>query len=204
MSKIPKIVRLINLMHHRQYVTLKDIVRVCEVSKRSAYRYINTISDANIPVTFDKSVGGYRIDHLDSFSVQDLSTNDAVLILVALDTLAQRLGDTYVEEADNLIKKLLARLPPGTGEVWSSFRHEAGSSDNSRTIAEHIKSILIHISISNSRKLKVLMAGGNTTDKAVEVADPVLRFRQEWLLEGSSATGHETIPVSRIKKAIIV
>ena len=204
MSKMAKMIRLINLLHHCQYVTLKDIEGMCEIGTRSAYRYINTLSEANIPVMFDKSVGGYRIDHLDSFSIQDLSTNDAVLILVALDTLAEKLGDAYVDEADNLIKKLLARLPLGTGEVWNSFRHEAGSSDHSRTIAEHIKSVLIHISISNNRKLKVLMAGDNTTDRAIEVVDPVLRFRQEWLLEGSSATGHETIPVSNIKKAIIV
>ncbi|MCX6832829.1 MAG: HTH domain-containing protein, partial [candidate division Zixibacteria bacterium] len=86
MAKVENLVLLINLLHHRRAVDVKTMVRECNISERTAYRYVRSLETAGFPVYFDADVGGYRlIDKSGSFS--RLSPEESAAALFALDFL---------------------------------------------------------------------------------------------------------------------
>lgn len=42
-------------------VGLQKIVENCEISERTAYRYVKNLIDAGIPIFYDYHRGGYRL-----------------------------------------------------------------------------------------------------------------------------------------------
>ncbi len=204
MSKVEKIVLLINLLHHRQYIPLETIKKVCKISTRTVYRYLNTISSADIPVRYDDAVGGYYIDYRDSFGISDLRVSDAVLLSLALHMLLQRLDDRYLEDVEQLARKIFCRLTFPLEELWESFRTRIEQGFQSQTTSDLITSLLIQASVLHGGKLRLTLLDGETGNNAIEIANPSLRFKREWWLGDSMSDDHEAIPVSRVRKAVIL
>jgi len=204
MSKLEKIVYLINILHRRRCVTLEKIQEICKISQRTAFRYLNSISRANIPVYYDKALRGYRVDPRDSFSIEDLSASDAVLLLVALHVLLQKLDNVYVEEVRQLENKILSRLTFPLEEVWESFGIRSEEALKFENISDLVTSLLVHTSVINNRKLALVLADANQCTRAVEIANPSLTFKQEWRLKDSLSDNKEAIRISKIRKATVV
>jgi len=204
MTKVEKIVLLINLLHHRQYITIEEIQRVCGISIRTAYRYLNSISEVNIPVQYDKTVGGYRVDCRDSFDINELGVSDSVLISVALQVLSQKLDDAYRENVEALRRKIFSKLPIPLEELWESFGARVEEGLKKESVSDLITSLLIHTSVLHCRKLRLILSDEKQDGNAIEIANPSLRFKQEWWLGDSMSDDHEAIPVSRVKKAVIL
>lgn len=203
MSKLDKIVLMINLLHHRRYITSETIRNICNISERSVYRYINSISKANIPVHYDKTVGGYCLDRRDSFGIDDLRVSDAVLFSVALYVLSQKLDDIYTEDVEQLRRKIFSKLPLPFEELWNSFTGRIEQGLDSESVSDLVTSLLIHTSVINNKELRLVISGENPESREIEVRNPVLRFQGEWCVESSRHPGQGTIPVSKIRKAMI-
>jgi len=204
MTKVEKIVLLINLLHHRQYITIEEIQRVCGISIRTAYRYLNSISEVNIPVQYDKTVGGYRVDCRDSFDINELGVSDSVLISVALQVLSQKLDDAYRENVEALRRKIFSKLPIPLEELWESFGARVEEGLKKESVSDLITSLLIHTSVLHCRKLRLILSDEKQDGNAIEIANPSLMFKREWWLGDSMSDDHEAIPVSRVKKAVIL
>jgi len=204
MTKVEKIVLLINLLHHRQYITIEEIQRVCGISIRTAYRYLNSISEVNIPVQYDKTVGGYRVDCRDSFDINELGVSDSVLISVALQVLSQKLDDAYRENVEALRRKIFSKLPIPLEELWESFGARVEEGLKKESVSDLITSLLIHTSVLHCRKLRLILSDEKQDGNAIEIANPSLRFKQEWWLGDSMSDDHEAIPVSKVRKAVIL
>jgi len=204
MSKLDKLITLINLLHHRRRVTLEEIQNVCGISERTAYRYIESISRANIPVYFDKSIGGYRVDHRDSFRIEDLKASDAIFLLVATYLLSQRLNTDYNDEIEQLKKRLFSRLNFPLEELWECFKARIEQDLQAETLSDSITSLLIHASVINNKGLRLALNEGNLIGSVVEITTPALRFKGKWCVEGSSDENEKAIPINNIKRAEIV
>ena len=201
MSKLDKIVLLINLLHHRRYITSETIRNICDVSERGVYRYINSISKANIPVHYDKTVGG---DRRDSFSIDDLRVSDAVLLSVALHMLSQKLDDIYTENIEHLRRRIFSRLALPFEELWDSFAARIEQGLESESVSDLVTSLLIHTSVINNKELRLVISDESPDSRVIEVKNPVLRFQGEWCVESSRHSDQGAIPVSRIRKAMIL
>lgn len=204
MNKTEKLVLLINLLHHRKYTTFETIRKICGISARTVYRYINSISRANIPVQYDKTLRAYRVDSRDSFGIEDLKASDAVLLLVALHVLSQKLDNAYVEDVERLEKRILSKLTFPLEEVWESFGTRSEEAFQSENLSDLVTSLLVHTSVINNKKLALVLADADQRSRAIEIANPSLTFKQEWRLEDSLSGDKKAIPVSRIRKATIV
>jgi hypothetical protein len=204
MTKLEKIVHLINILHHRRYVTLEKIQEICDISQRTAFRYLNSISRANIPIYYDKTIHGYRIDPRDSYGIEDLRPSDAVLLLVALHVLSQKLDSEYVEDVERLKRRVLSRLTFPLEEVWDSFGTHSEGVFQSENISSLVTSLLVHTSVINNKKLALVLADADQHTRGVEIVNPSLTFKQEWRLKDSLSDDQEAIPVSKIRKATIV
>ena len=84
MGKLSKIINLISMLYHRQSVSIKTIQDVCHISARTAYRYLNDISAANIPVLFDKTRGGYCLGHNTNIDFARFGVDEILLMIIAL------------------------------------------------------------------------------------------------------------------------
>lgn len=204
MSKIQKLILLINLLYHRRVVTASEIMQICEVSERGVYRYVNTLSAANIPVHFDKRLGGYCIDPRDSFGLEDLNISDLVLLLVALHMLSEKLNDDYRKDVEALAKRILTRQPYSFEEVWETFGDHIDETTNSGNISNLVTNMIVHTSVTKQRKLSIELLDNTENANTILVKNPCLSFKQEWHLEGTALNNKTAIPISNIRKATIV
>ena len=60
MTALEKLFLLVNMLYTRRSVSVGTIMHDCSVSRRTVFRYIRTLSEANVPVYYDKDVRGYR------------------------------------------------------------------------------------------------------------------------------------------------
>ena len=85
------------------------IKRTCDIPERTAYRYLNAISEVDIPVYFDKETRAYRLTQNPVSGIEDLSLGDAVLVIAALKLLKQFVNADYQTEIDKVLTKVLVR-----------------------------------------------------------------------------------------------
>jgi len=65
MNKLRKIITLLRLLQENNVVSIRKIVKHCEISERTVYRYIKNLSEAGVPVFYDYHRGGYRLANSD-------------------------------------------------------------------------------------------------------------------------------------------
>ena len=84
MTKSEKLFEMLQLIKEYPGLTARDLARLCNVSERGVYRYINTLSNADISIRFQN--GGYRMqeDYSDILRKSDTEGLDALRELVSL------------------------------------------------------------------------------------------------------------------------
>ena len=205
MSKVERIVWLINLLHHRRSITVREIQRQTGVSRRTAFRDLNTISEANIPVRFDETLRGYCLDRRDTFQVENLKTSDAILILVALLELADRVDESYQQDIQNLTRRIRSRLPADIDELWDWLLGRGQSHmDSAESTSPLLTSLLIDVAVLSRRGLRVVLSASDVRGQAVDLQSVQLMFDKEWRLHGSNGDSHHSIPVSQIRKVEVL
>ncbi len=58
MTRLERLLHLVNLFKAREKVTLNELIRECGVSKRTIYRDLETLSKMNVPIQYDN---GYHL-----------------------------------------------------------------------------------------------------------------------------------------------
>jgi predicted DNA-binding transcriptional regulator YafY len=58
MAKLDRLLLILNLLRSRRTLSATDLADECEVSERTIYRDIHSLSRARVPIHFD---GGYKI-----------------------------------------------------------------------------------------------------------------------------------------------
>ena len=58
MSKLDRLLLILNLLRSRRTLTASHLADECEVSERTIYRDVRTLSEAKVPIYFD---GGYKV-----------------------------------------------------------------------------------------------------------------------------------------------
>ncbi len=111
MTKSEKLFGMLELIREYPNLNARDLARLCDVSERGVYRYINTLSKADISIRFQN--GGYRLQdgHSEIFSKSDPDRLEALRDLLSLGM--QNCQDdrtlSYGKEFINLIEASLPR-----------------------------------------------------------------------------------------------
>ncbi|HUV31875.1 MAG TPA: HTH domain-containing protein [Acidobacteriota bacterium] len=203
-NKTFKILQLINLLHHRRSVTVKTIKEVCGVSDRTAYRYLNAISETNIPVYFDKAERAYRLSRPDVLHIDDLSLGEAVIATFALKLLSRCVNEEYRDDVEKLLTKLLAHVPFAVEEVLPALDHILESGIAYDNHSERLSSLLIQAAILCNRKVRLTTRDSFRDDKDVEIDNPSLLFKKSWQLVGGEPREGVVAPLAEIDKVTIV
>jgi predicted DNA-binding transcriptional regulator YafY len=175
MGKLADLIKIVNLLSHRRHVTLSSITKTCNIAERTAYRYLNSISEANIPVYYDKERRCYSLTNYDGSALSDISTNDIVLCLVALVNLRREVGDTYGEAIDEMATKLVIRSDGRLEKAWDFIR-EAVTTNKDVTVQEILSLAFAATAIALECPVDIRTGG----DVRCRLNQPGLEFAGEW------------------------
>lgn len=204
MGKLKRVLRLINLLTHRQYVTLDTIKNACGIPERTAYRYLRDISEANFPVYFDRHNHAYRLDRSAASRTDEFSAEETILILVALRRLARSLNDNYRDEADALVRKLVVRQSLPLEEVMDAYRHQLDNLSDGEDYSHLISSMLISAAINSNKKIAITVNSSEIPEKDIRIDNPALHFKKNWQLVNARSPGSEQAEIPQIKKVSIL
>ena len=204
MSKTFRIIQLINLLNTRRSVTVKTIKEACHIPERTAYRYLNTISEANIPIYFDKNAQAYRLNTDTNLAIDDISFGESVLVLIALKVLTSLVSEHYQRDIDSLIIKLIVRQDSEVEAILGPATDRLTSHLNRIDLSEHVSSTLIHAAVCCGRKVRLTRSDDPEAVQKVGISTPSLRFRDAWRLTEKNLVDLSESTIDDIKKVEVL
>jgi predicted DNA-binding transcriptional regulator YafY len=128
MRKMERLLYILSLLRTNHWLKASDLAKKCEVSERTIYRDIISISEANIPIYFD---GGYRLLHNGFLPPVNLSESEADFLLSLLRSSLFEGDKPYGKTAKVIIDKINAgrsaireSRPISIGEISSEKEDE--------------------------------------------------------------------------------
>lgn len=115
-SRLYRVLRLITMLQSGRSLTVDELSRELEVSRRTVFRDLNVLELAHIPYYYDRSNATYRIDNHFFLPPVNLTLNEALALLLA-STRAQVSGfSPLASAAGRAGVKLESVLPPPVRE----------------------------------------------------------------------------------------
>ena len=198
MNKALRIIQLINLLNTRSRVTMEGIKKACDIPERTAYRYLNTISEADIPVYFDRISGTYRLNSRYGMLIDDISFSEAILVLLALRCLRTVVNGHYQNNIDRLITKIVVRQEWEVESVLGPVADTLTDPLQGIDLSERLSSALVHAAVCCGREVRV-----TGLKEKVGITNPGLLFDGDWQLV-ERASNHTATPLGRSFKKVEV
>jgi len=183
---------------------MDTIRKTCNIPERTAYRYLNTISEADVPVYYDRRTRSYTLARSGVLDVDDLSVGEAVMVTLGLKLLSQRVSDEYVEDLEKLMTKILVRQQFPVEEIKDLVEHVADNQASSAGFSERLSSMLIHAAMICKRQVKLQTRNGGSVTETVRMEKPALVFRDRWELKDSDSSEDDGASMSDIRKVTIL
>jgi predicted DNA-binding transcriptional regulator YafY len=111
MNRVERLTAILLLLQDRPHTSVEVAARF-EVSKRTVLRDVQALCEMGVPVMArDGAGGGYSLPDDYSLAPLSLSTHEAFLLLLALNSLSQWAHVPFAPERASLLAKLRALLP---------------------------------------------------------------------------------------------
>ncbi len=178
MPKVENLVLLLNLLHHRRSVDVKTIVRECDISERTAYRYVRSLETAGFPVYFDPDVGGYRLLEKGS-SFSRLSPDESAAILFALEFLESSLIPESFGPIHRARTKLQLHLSGDTPRFFANTLTTMSTRDKGSSIKEMLIVALVRLASHLKRSVRICHHDGGRDTVHTEIRCPKLVYDKE-------------------------
>lgn len=204
MAKIDSILSLINLLSNREHVSLKNIMSSLGISRRTAFRYLNTISEANFPLLHDRSKGGYQITSVRKNYVPPLDLTDSILIMASLMVMKKRLGGEYARMISIIESRFLSCLSVPLEEVLTTYKHEFQVDDDHENTSKLITSLLIEVAITYGKGIKMLRTTEPAAMSESVVENPSLWFKGEWRIADRESDSDDNTLLNTIERVRIL
>jgi hypothetical protein len=204
MPKTSNLLLVLNLLHYRHRVTIENIMCTCGVSSRTAYRYITALSEANIPVLFDKNIGGYRLNVFSKVTADHVTELDGILIKVALLLLESATDKTYAKAIESLMKKLDSVLPMPHENLFAGIGPIIAENLKTGQIARVIHSLLLETAVHQDKSVRLRLASGTDTSDGTTIEHPSLHFKGEWQVSSRDPDCERTVAVSDVEEVRLI
>lgn len=184
MEKLTKTLLILNLLHHRHVVSAAEIKKICRISNRSLYRYLNAISAAHFPIIFDRKLRGYRLIEKDDLNISSIKLDERLIILVALTMLSKRVNLSYSECITTICGKIISSSFKGMEEVWHAFSGELSALASNQDLSGMVTSLIIHSAARSGKNLGVNISFAGKDGDFMVVEKPSLLFSDGWKITG--------------------
>lgn len=196
MPKPDRMLKILQLLSHRRVVSLETIMSSCRIPERTAYRYLNAISDANIPVFYDRERGGYTLTGPIDLRLDDLTLQEIVLLVTSLRLVQQQVNADYRVEFDSLISRVISRQRYALEAFASDLSEGDRLSQDAPDLSADISFALVQAAIAEGRTLTIYTEHGEDHGQGqVTVDEPRLLFDGGW---GVTSPGQEKTSATRL------
>lgn len=204
MAKIDSILNLINLLSTRESVSLQNIMDTLRISRRSVFRYLNTISEANFPVYHDGELGGYRMTYKRKEYVPPLNLTDSILVLSCLMAMNEKLSDEYSAMISKIESRLLTSLNVPLEKIVPAYRREFSAVNDQESISRLITSLLVEVAITYGKGIKILRRSEPAITSELVVENPSIWFKGHWKIAQRKSVDVDNTILSTIERVIIL
>lgn len=204
MAKVENLVLLINLLHHRRAVDVKTMVRECNISERTAYRYVRSLEAAGFPVYFEAEAGGYRlVEKGGSFS--RLSPEESAAVLFALEFLECSLSPDSFGPIDRARTKLQLHLSGETPGFLANTLTAISTLGKTSPIKEMLIVTLVRLACHLRKSIKIYHHKEDGSSVLTQVRSPKLVYNREWKVNDDSIDNQlRHIPVREVDNIEVV
>jgi predicted DNA-binding transcriptional regulator YafY len=204
MGKTARILQLVNLLVSRECVTLDNIRSTCHIPTRTVYRYLNWISEAEIPVYFDRDVQAYRLTRSRRISMDDFTLHDAVLLVTCLKTMSSHVNEEYRADLDRLVTKVLVRQEVS---LEGEFVHALGLASGAQhepDYSETVATALVTAAVAAGRSVQLSTMGEDGQSKTEEISEPRLTFAGSWGISNGDPSDDRESKLDSVSKVTIL
>ena len=204
MTKLSKMLLLINLLSHRRSVSLKNIQEVCDIPERTAYRYLRELSESNIPLYYDRFHRGYRLSGAADRNLPDVGPDHTVLVGLALKMLAARLSPDYRNDVENLIQKFCSHQDMPVEQILRPYQQQIEELSTDEDFSNLVTSVLMTAAVVCRWKVRLTSRNSKGEESQPELSEPRLRFDGGWQVVGGEDPTSVRLPLEDIKKVSIL
>lgn len=109
MSKLAHLLEIIVMLQYKPLTSASELSEILGVDKKTIYRYIDSLNEANIPVRTKKGrYGGFHIDEKFCMKPGKLSKNEIEALMMATEILTNENGFYYEFELKNAVSKIMS------------------------------------------------------------------------------------------------
>ena len=200
MKKIDKILLLLGMLKTDSVIDIKTIKERLQITERTAYRYINTLTDAEIPVHYDPDLRGYCLFAPIKMNIDSLNMGEIFLIMIGLELLSKRVGEHYKAMINKLKEKISIQRPHLIDELIDKLQEsdilDSANEDLSRFVIDRF----IQYASLNKESLRLVVQDNGTGTRDAVIKKPNLRFRNGWEIYESMVKSESeiSIPLAKI------
>lgn len=207
-KRIHRLVWLIDLLTSARSHTADELARLCGVSRRTVFRDLSTLRDAELPIRFDEERKGFSLDRQPYLKPADFTVAESLSLFILCDNLAkQENGIPFQSAARTAALKLLSNLPrqlrDQVGEL--SERTEVRIGARNKLEGAHTFFDLVNQAIQERRQIRVRY---DSFFEGQEIGTAISPYRlifqtRSWYVIGRSSVHRSvrTFNIGRIKKA---
>ena len=156
MAKFVRILRLVNLLQCRHCVSMEAIRDICGIPERTAYRYLNEISEANIPVYYDREIRAYRLTQSSIRHVSFQPVNEALVAALGVKALCTRLDPCYAPLCEQTLQGILCRQPQPIEGVLVAVIPNRGEFPDIADCTDLLAGLLCRLAVTLDLPLRII------------------------------------------------
>jgi hypothetical protein len=187
-GKYSNLITIINLLHSRKTVPGELIRDMCNVAPRTVFRYIRDLSEANVPIYYDRAEGGYKLTRTNDSLLEGLAMDELVSILFALRYTALRMNDAHHESINELVRKLISRQVYAIDEILEHVTVNLTAEDLPWMLSQRLNSIAVQVAAATNKDIRLTIKGGDNS-QTIRLSAPSLSFEKVWKVCGRIPSG---------------
>lgn len=201
MPKISRILRLLSLLSRRDSVTLDDIKDVCGIPERTAYRYLNTLSEAGVPLYFDRDMRAYRLANPPGILARTLTDTEVLVMVSSLVLISRHLNTQYQGALESVISKIGSQCSIRATEISKALASESFSNVTLPDYSQYVTLAIVQMAVAHRKPLMLAKGADSGALETISIRDPGLTFDKGWQIRGQSDSGPERVQINTVVHA---
>lgn len=197
MSKYDRLLYILNLLRSRRSLRAKDLAKECEVTERTVYRDILSLSSANVPIYFDD---GYKFLSDAFLPPLNLTREEFVVTHLGLNSEIFSSDKLLMRYGKQVVAKLIACLPETIRDECKRICNCIEISCPHKAIKSHSNLMLGTLIQAVASGKKITLRYGQTKQKIEKVEVGLLKYEEgNWYLTVSLPNEDITLPLDQLK-----
>jgi predicted DNA-binding transcriptional regulator YafY len=194
---------LLSLLNRRPSVTLGDMLRLCDIPRRTAYRYLNELSQADVPVYYDRDIGAYRLVRHSSVKFESLSKQQLFLLTACTQLMVRHLGDGYASQLRVFFRHAAQNLSASAEELLAALGTTAGVAD-SIDYASELNLLLCQLAAIEQIPVTIFLSRVDEgVGEARKIERPAILFREGWRVKDLEQPDHGGVELAAISHVVL-